>query len=112
MEDGSPPVACSLNQTNLAERTARWQALTARALRQTVPTSDGMRLVFAAGPGVVDELESLAALERDCCAFAAWSVRADAGDVTLNVTGDSEEAVTAVRSLFPALGTFRENAAP
>jgi hypothetical protein len=112
MEDGSPPVACSLNQTNLAERTERWQALTARALRQTTHTSDGVRLVFAAGPGVADELESLAAHERDCCAFAAWSVRADADAATLDVTGDSEAAVTAVRSLFPALGTFKENAAP
>ena len=103
MEDGSPPVACSLNQTNLADRAARWQALAARALRQAAPTQDGVRLVFAPGPGVADELEALVALERECCAFAAWSVHAAPGELTLDVTADAEEAVTAVRSLFPAL---------
>jgi hypothetical protein len=103
MEDGSPPVACSLNQTNLADRTARWQALTARALRQATPTQDGVRLVFTPGPGVAAELEALAALERECCAFAAWSVHAGPAHVTLEVTAGSEEGVTAVRSLFPAL---------
>ncbi|HEX3922637.1 MAG TPA: hypothetical protein VHY31_10160 [Streptosporangiaceae bacterium] len=112
MEDESPPVACSLNQTNLAERTARWQALAARALRQAAPTRDGVRLVFAAGPGVAAELESLAALERECCAFAAWSVHAGPAQVTLDVTAGSEEAVTAVRSLFPEIPTATPNAAP
>jgi hypothetical protein len=104
MEEGSPPVACSLGQGDLAERTARWQALAARALRQAAPTRDGVRLVFTVGPGVAAELESLVDLERECCPFAAWSVRADLAHLTLDVTAHGDEAVSAVRSLFPALG--------
>jgi hypothetical protein len=104
MEDESAPVACSLGQGDLAERTARWQTLAARALRQAAPTQDGVRLVFTADPGVADELESLVALERGCCAFAAWSVQVGPARLTLDVTADGEEAVTAVRSLFPGLG--------
>jgi len=56
-----------------------------------------------AGPGVADELRSLAALERECCAFARWSVSASGRRLTLEVSGDSEEAVAAARALFPAL---------
>ena len=38
-------------------------------------------------------------LERDCCSFAAWSVRSEGADVTLEVTAEGE-GVAAVRALF------------
>ena len=53
---------------------------------------------------MADELEALAALERDCCAFATWSVRADGSEITLEISGDGDEAVTAIQSMFAALG--------
>jgi len=96
-------VACTLGTGDRARRAARWAALTARALRQASRTERGLRLVFGAGPGVEDELRSLAALERDCCAFARWSVTAADRRLTLEVSGDSEEAVAAAQALFPAL---------
>jgi hypothetical protein len=103
MENESPPVACSLGQADLAQRADRWRALTSSALSSASRTERGVRLVFDAGPGVAGELEALAALERDCCAFATWSVRADGGQLTLEVSGDSETAAAAVQSMFAAL---------
>ena len=103
MSKDRPAVACTLGTGDRARRAARWAALTARALRQASRTERGLRLVFGAGPGVEDELRSLAALERDCCAFARWSVTAADRRLTLEVSGDSEEAVAAAQALFPAL---------
>jgi hypothetical protein len=104
MNDEPPPVACSLGQSDLAGRAGRWRTLAGRALSRVSPTPHGLLLVFGAAPGVADELEALAALERDCCAFATWSVRADGGEITLEVSGDGDEAVTAIQSMFAALG--------
>jgi hypothetical protein len=104
MEREAPPVACTLGQVDAAQRADRWRALTTRALSRSSATQRGVRLVFDTGPGVADELQALAALERECCAFAAWSVRANGSQLTLEVTGDSDEAATAVRSIFAALG--------
>jgi hypothetical protein len=99
----SRPVACSLGRADLARRAQRWDDLRARSLSRSSPTPHGVRLVFGAGPGVSDELQALVALERDCCGFATWTVHASGGQLTLEVSGDSEEAVTAVRSLFTSL---------
>ena len=103
MEDESLPVACSLGQADLAGRADRWRALAGHALSRVSATPRGLLLVFGAGPGVAAELEALAALERDCCAFATWSVRADDGEILLEVSGDGESAVTAIQSMFAAL---------
>jgi hypothetical protein len=102
MEREAPPVACTLGQVDAAQRADRWRALTTRALAQSSATQRGVRLVFDAAPGVADELQALAALERDCCAFAAWSVRADGSQLTLEVAGDGDEAAAAVQSMFAA----------
>jgi len=101
--DQGSPVACTLGTGDRAQRAARWEALTARALQEASRTERGLRLVFGADPGVEDELRSLVALERECCAFAQWSVSAAGRRLTLEVGGDSEEAVAAAQALFPAL---------
>jgi hypothetical protein len=98
------PVACSLGQSGRTQRTQRWRALTARAIRHASPTRRGMRLVFADGPGVAHELDELAALERDCCAFATWTVSRADGQVLLDVSGDSEQAAAAVRAMLAVFG--------
>jgi len=100
--DQGSPVACTLGTGDRAQRAARWGALAARALRQASRTEHGLRLVFGAGPGVEDELRSLVALERECCAFARWSVTAGGRRVTLEVSGDSQEAAAAAQALLPA----------
>jgi hypothetical protein len=99
----SAVVACSLGPGDLARRAGRWEVLTARSLMRAARTDRGMRLEFRAGPGVAGELSALVELERECCAFAAWTVHTTGAELTLDVSGDAAEAVTAIQSLFPAL---------
>jgi hypothetical protein len=96
-------VACSLQQKDLAERHDRWVELTRRAAIDAVTTSNGLRLLFRAEPGVEVELRQLAELERDCCSFADWSVRTRGNDVVLDVTADTEEGIAAVQAMFGGL---------
>jgi hypothetical protein len=100
---GPEPVACTLGSGDMARRAARWEALTGRALVRAATTERGLRLVFRADPGVAGELGDLVALERDCCAFANWSVHEHDAEIALDVTGAGTDAVAAVQSLFPAL---------
>jgi hypothetical protein len=57
-------------------------------------------VTLRADPGVADELEALATLDRDCCAFAHWSVYAGSTQVVLEVSGDSRETIAAVHGMF------------
>jgi hypothetical protein len=99
----SAPVACSLNQSDLAERQDRWHELAWRAVIEAVTTSSGLRLRFRAQPGVEAELRELAESERDCCAFAEWSVQARGSEVVLDVTAESEEGMPAVQAMFASV---------
>jgi hypothetical protein len=94
------PLACSLGKSDRMQRAERWKALVAGAIRQQSQTRRGVRLAFADDPGVADELNELAALERDCCAFATWSVSRADGQVVLDVSGDSEQAAAAVQAML------------
>lgn len=98
-----PSVACTLNQQDLKQRAERWQALARRAGGHVARTDRGLRLTFSAGLGVAAELDELAELERDCCAFASWSV-SSAGDlIVLDIAADDEVAVAAVQAMFDSL---------
>lgn len=77
------PVACTLSQPDLKQRAERWYALVRHVGRQVLRTDSGLRLTFSAGPGVAAELDELARLERDCCAFASWSVTSVADQLVL-----------------------------
>lgn len=99
----SAPVVCSLNQSDLAARQDRWLELARRAAIKVVTTNAGLRLLFRAEPGVEAEVRDLAELERDCCAFADWSVRARATRIVLDVTADGEEGITAAQAMFGRL---------
>lgn len=98
-------IACTLDQEGRRSRRDRWLVLGSRALLAVETTDRGLELVFAAEPGVERELLELAELERDCCAFAAWTVTATSDRVVLDVAGSSAEAVPAVQGMF---GPLRE----
>jgi hypothetical protein len=97
------PVACSLGQSELAQRAQRWRALNLSTRPTVTQTDYGQRLSYPAGPDVTAELTALAALERACCAFATWSISQHAGRVNLDIEADGEEAIGAVRRLFADL---------
>jgi len=94
-------VACSLTATGMSERRTRWHDLAGRAFVGRVVTDRGLRLEFSRE--AEDELRELALLERDCCTFADWKVSTAAGHAVLDVTGDSEESIAAVKSMFRSL---------
>jgi hypothetical protein len=90
------PIACKLSAEGLATRSERWQRLAADSGVEVTTTSRGLRLAF--GPGVERELAELAELERECCAFADWTVSGRVLEVSAH--GD---AVPAVQALFSSL---------
>ena len=96
-------IACSLDQPALTDRRSRWVALGDQLLAIEL-TGRGQRLVFEAGAR--PELEALAELERECCAFALWTVHPENGRAVLDVAGDSPEAVAAVQGMFGPLRPF------
>lgn len=96
-------VACTLGFGQMDERRRRWRELAGRAFAGRTETEEGIRLAFRQEDGVETELRELARLERECCAFADWSVAAVDGFVRLDVTGDGTEAVAAVHAMFRTL---------
>lgn len=97
---GVTRIACTLNYRQMGDRRRRWHELADRAFVDREETATGIRLVFRDDEGVADELRELAELERECCAFAAWSVE---GSV-LEVSGTSDEGVAAVHGMFRSFG--------
>lgn len=84
---------CTLTSDELAVRGARWRAL-GRA--EATLLDNGLRLRF--DPHAAAELCELAALERECCAFASWTANGSVLDITAE--GD---AVAAVQAMFGSL---------
>jgi hypothetical protein len=99
----SAAIACALGEADLSTRQNRWLQLGQRATTDVVTTANGLRLLFRVAPGVEEELRQLAELERDCCAFAEWSVHARGEELALDVTADSEEGIAAVQAMFDKL---------
>jgi len=88
---------CTLTSDELATRGVRWRSLGAA---DVADTTNGLRLSFPAQVEV--ELRELAALERECCAFARWDVTRHGDLALLDITAEGE-AVAAVQSLFGSL---------
>jgi hypothetical protein len=89
------PIACTLVSSDLADQRRRWHELAERTKVERHEVPNGLRLAFAPAPGVAEALEALVAVERECCAFAEWTLV----DTVLEITAD-EEAVPVVRGMF------------
>ena len=92
-------IACTLSPTDLASRRERWRGLIAASGLGRDETPDGLRLRFRADPGVAAELAMLAAAERECCAWAEWSVEPGDGDIAL-VVRSAGTGVTALHAML------------
>ncbi len=93
------PAACSLQAAQLGDRRAVWERLAERALRETRCATGGVQLVYAGAEETQRELEELARLEAECCAFAEWRVTRRGEEILLDVTA-AADGVAAVRALF------------
>jgi len=92
-------IACTLSPTALGSRRARWRRLIARSGLGRDETPDGLRLRFRTDPGAAAELAALAAAERECCAWADWSVEPGDGEIAL-VVRSSGAGVTALHTML------------
>lgn len=97
------PIACSLGQDDLAERQRRWQVLADRASVDVTSTDYGLRVRFRGEPEIEAELRDFAALERDCCSFADWTVHSDGDASVMDIRGNSAESVAAIQQMFAGL---------
>lgn len=93
------PVACRLSPLEMASRRQLWEEVADAALLRKDPTQRGARLQFRALPGIEERLRQLAELEKDCCAFASFSVVGSDDRVLLDVES-SGDGVEAVRRMF------------
>jgi hypothetical protein len=93
------PIACSLSGREAEHRRLEWQGLISDALRSQAETPTGMMLAFAASADVERRLERLVELERQCCAFARWTIAHESAQVVLRIDGQSERTA-AVQELF------------
>ena len=98
------PVACTLGPEDGAERMRRWHQLAERAAPTARRVAHQLDVRFQPGPGVHAELQALAAVEQQCCAFLVWTVTEDSGQPVLHVTAppDQSDDIEAIASLFAA----------
>ena len=92
------PIACTLEPAGGVARMARWRTLS--DARLDVRDEPGeMVVVYKSRRGVYEELESLVAAERECCAFAEWEVTRDSENVVLRIRADAQGLAAIVSAL-------------
>jgi len=98
------PPACTLGPDDGPARMRRWRRLAEQAQPTVQRTGHDLEVRFPPAPGVREELESLAAAERQCCSFVSWTVTQDAGRPVLHVTApvESPDDVEPIAALFGA----------
>lgn len=98
MEHQTLPIACTLGPDDGRTRMLRWKRL--RDLGIPVAHLDGghLEVRFRSGPGIQEELTSLADAERACCSFAQWTVTMD-DQPTLHIIA-APEALAPIAAMF------------
>jgi hypothetical protein len=102
--DRPPAIACALGAGDQAARASRWARLRATAEVARTPTGNGIRLSFQDDRETETELRALIELERECCAWARWTVARHNGALVLDASA-SGDGVDALQAMFgPAPG--------
>jgi len=98
------PVACTLGLDDGPARMLRWQRLGETADPVARRAGPVLEVRYRPEPGVREELEALAAAERQCCSFVAWTVTEDGGHPILRVVADAgtPDDVASIAALFGA----------
>ncbi len=81
----SLPVACTLAPDDGSARLRRWQRLSDIAGPRARRAGPLLEVRYQPVPGVREELEELAAAERQCCSFLTWTVTEVDGHPVLRV---------------------------
>ncbi len=98
------PLACTLGSGEGSARMRRWQAVASKGRPIAQRRGHQLEVRYQPEPGVRDELEALAAAERQCCKFVAWDVIQDGQHPVLRVTADPSrpDDVAPIAALFGA----------
>jgi MerR family copper efflux transcriptional regulator len=93
------PIACTLGLDDGAGRMQRWRALSAQGHPSARRDADRLIVRYRNEQGVREELDALAAAERQCCSFADWKVAQEGGHVVLRIAS-SPDGIAALAELF------------
>jgi hypothetical protein len=99
------PIACTLGPDHGVARLDRWRAVSERAHPGSRRAGHLLEVRSQAQLGVREELERLAAAERQCCSFLVWEVSAGEDRVLLRVQAAAErpDEIAAVAEPFGAV---------
>lgn len=92
-----PPIACTLDGGEMANRLAQWRALPEHGGRPTRGDDGALRIEL--DDTSLAELARLVAAEQECCAFFAFTITVDRRGIGLQVRAP-DEAGPLVTSLF------------
>lgn len=96
------PDGCTLDEDDFQSRAAQWAALRVYLRSVDQPFDDARVLLrFEKATGVAEAVRGLAAMERQCCSGATFSVDESPEEVSLEVSGDP--------AVVAAFNTFRQS---
>ncbi len=103
-EAAAVPIACTLSPDDGATRMRRWEALSEKGRPNARRRGHMLQVRYQPDLGIREELEALAAAERQCCSFVSWTVSQDQDHVVLHVTADlgAPDDVPPIAALFGA----------
>jgi hypothetical protein len=93
-------IACTLTGTNQKAQRERWVALRASCGLARHEAPDGLRLTFEDRPEVEAELRRLAAVENDCCAWAAWTVERETDGTIVMAARSKGNGIATLHTMF------------
>lgn len=93
------PTACSLAGEDMNAREQAWRAVAAAALRSRSATPTGVKLAFEPDCETAHTLLDLVAAERDCCAWASWTITSTADATVVEVAAD-DFATPVLQAMF------------
>jgi hypothetical protein len=98
------PMACTLGPDDGAARMQRWKALSASGRLGAQRSGHLLEVLYKPEPGLFEELQALAAAERQCCSFAEWNVTQDEERVVLHIRANPErpDDIAMLAALFRA----------
>lgn len=96
--DGSPPIACTLDGSDVAERIAAWRRMLRGAVARTPVGKAGLRIDFGADVDL-EGLTALVAAELACCAFFTFDISLTPTTASLEVAAP-DDAAEIVQELF------------
>jgi hypothetical protein len=102
-----PAIACSLSGGDQIERLREISDLCGRALLDSQETKEGLRLCFAARPGIHEELLRLIDAESQCCSFLRFELSSSGEGLVLEVNGP-DQARPLIREMFGFSGESGE----